>query len=161
MNADTLKLSAGQRYGLVLLRILIGWHFLYEGILKLYNPSWTSKGYLLSASILKPFFGWLAADSRISIIDSVNVVGLIAVGASLLIGVKIRWGCIGGMILLALYYLAHPPFPSLPQGPSEGSYWIVNKNLIEIMALYVLYQLPASSSFGLESLFSKKSISQA
>ena len=161
MNADTLKLSAGQRYGLVLLRILIGWHFLYEGILKLYNPSWTSKGYLLSASILKPFFGWLAADSRISIIDSVNVVRLIAVGASLLIGVKIRWGCIGGMILLALYYLAHPPFPSLPQGPSEGSYWIVNKNLIEIIALYVIYQLPAATSSGLESLFSKRNVSQA
>jgi thiosulfate dehydrogenase (quinone) large subunit len=161
MNADTLNLSAGQRYGLVLLRILIGWHFLYEGILKLYNPSWTSKGYLLSASILKPFFTWLADESRISFIDSVNVAGLIAVGVSLLIGLKIRWGCIGGMILLALYYLAHPPFPSLPQGPSEGSYWIVNKNLIEIIALYVIYQLPAATSFGLESLFSKRNVSQA
>ncbi len=50
------KLTAGQSFGLVLLRILIGWHFLYEGIIKAYNPSWTSKSYLLSASILKPFF---------------------------------------------------------------------------------------------------------
>jgi thiosulfate dehydrogenase [quinone] large subunit len=161
MNTDTLKLLAGQRYGLVLLRILIGWHFLYEGILKLYNPSWTSKGYLLSASILKPLFSWLANDSRISFVDSANVVGLVAVGASLLIGFKIRWGCIGGIILLTLYYLAHPPFPNLPQGPSEGSYWIVNKNLIEIMALYVIYQFPATTSFGLESLFSKRNVSQA
>ena len=52
---------------LVLLRILIGWHFLYEGVIKAYNPSWTSRGYLLSASILKPFFNWLAGDSLISL----------------------------------------------------------------------------------------------
>lgn len=161
MNVDTLKLSAAQRYGLVLLRILIGWHFLYEGVLKLYNPSWTSKGYLLSASFMKPLFTWLAGDSMISIIDSVNVAGLLAIGISLLAGVKVRWGCIGGMILLMLYYLAHPPFPGLPQGPTEGSYWIVNKNLIEILALYVIYQLSPGTSFGLESLFSKRNVSQA
>lgn len=153
---DTIKFSAGQRYGLVLLRVFIGWHFLYEGVLKLYNPSWTSKGYLLSASILKPFFIWLADASRISIIDTLNIVGLIAVGASLLVGIKVRWGCIGGILLLLLYYLAHPPFPSLPQGPSEGSYWIVNKNLIEMVALFVIYQFPLTASFGIESLFSKK-----
>ncbi|MEK6781933.1 MAG: DoxX family protein [Bacteroidota bacterium] len=150
-----MKLTAGQRYGLVLLRIFIGWHFLYEGIIKLYNPSWTSKGYLLSASILRPFFAWIADASRISVIDTLNIVGLIAVGASLLLGLKIRWGCIAGILLLLMYYLAHPPFPNLPQGPSEGSYWIVNKNLIEMAALYVIYQFPLTSIFGIENLFSK------
>ncbi|MEP7107789.1 MAG: hypothetical protein ABI760_07400 [Ferruginibacter sp.] len=152
---NTQKLTGVQSWGLVLLRILIGWHFLYEGIIKAYNPSWTSKGYLLSASILKPFFTWIAGDSLISVIDTLNIVGLIAVGASLLIGMKVRWGCIGGILLLLLYYLAHPPFPSLPQGPAEGSYWIVNKNLIEMVALYVVYQFPLVSVFGIESLFSK------
>jgi len=149
------KLPAGQSYGLVLLRILVGWHFLYEGIIKAYNPSWTSKSYLLSASILKSFFTWIAAPSRISVIDTLNIIGLIAVGISLLIGIKVRWGCIGGMLLLLLYYLAHPPFPSLPQGPTEGSYWIVNKNLIEMAALYVIYEFPLISVFGIENLFFK------
>jgi len=147
------KLTTGQSYSLVLLRLLIGWHFLYEGIIKAYNPSWTSKSYLLSASILKPFFAWIAAPSRISVIDTLNIVGLIAVGISLLIGMKVRWGCIGGILLLLLYYLAHPPFPSLPQGPSEGSYWIVNKNLVEMAALYVIYEFPLISVFGIENLF--------
>ncbi len=152
---NTQKLTVVQGYSLVLLRILIGWHFLYEGVIKAYNPSWTSKGYLLSASILKPFFTWLAGDSLISAIDTLNIVGLIAVGASLLIGMKVRWGCIGGILLLLLYYLAHPPFPSLPQGPAEGSYWVVNKNLIEMIALVVVYQFPLISLFGIENLFSK------
>ena len=53
---NTPKLTNVQGYALVLLRILIGWHFLYEGVIKAYNPSWTSRGYLLSASISKAFF---------------------------------------------------------------------------------------------------------
>ena len=93
------KFTKVQVSGLVLLRILIGWHFLYEGVIKAYNPSWTSRGYLLSASILKPFFAWLASDSLISITDNLNIYGLIAVGASLLLGVRVRWGCVGGMLL--------------------------------------------------------------
>lgn len=152
------KLTNVQGYALVLLRILIGWHFLYEGVIKAYNPSWTSRGYLLSASIFKPFFSWLAGDSLISAIDTLNIVGLIAVGISLLIGIKVKWGCIGGMLLLLLYYMAHPPFPNLPQGPSEGSYWVVNKNLIEMAALFVIYQFPLTSIFGLENLFSKNRV---
>ncbi|MCW3090189.1 MAG: DoxX family protein [Ferruginibacter sp.] len=153
---NTQKLTTVQNYALVLLRVLIGWHFLYEGIIKAYNPSWTSKGYLLSASILKPFFTWIASDSLVSVVDTLNIVGLIAVGASLLIGMKVRWGCIAGILLLLLYYLAHPPFPGLPQGPAEGSYWVVNKNLIEMVALWVIYQFPLISVFGIENLFLKK-----
>jgi thiosulfate dehydrogenase (quinone) large subunit len=153
---NTLNFSANQRFTLVLLRILIGWHFLYEGIIKAYNPAWTAKGYLLSASVLKPFFAWLAGDSLIGTINLLNIAGLMAVGISLLMGLKVRWGCIAGILLLVFYYLAHPPFAGLPQGPSEGSYWIVNKNLIEIAALMVVYQFPLTAAFGLENLFLKK-----
>jgi thiosulfate dehydrogenase [quinone] large subunit len=152
------KLTAAQGNTLVLLRILIGWHFLYEGVIKAYNPSWTAKGYLLSASILKPFFAWLAGDSLISAIDILNIGGLIAVGISLLVGLKVRWGCIAGILLLLFYYLAHPPFPGLPQGPAEGSYWIVNKNLIEMAALLVIYQFPLTSVFGLEKFFTRNKL---
>jgi len=148
--------NAAQRFALVMLRILIGWHFLYEGVIKAYNPSWTAKGYLLSASILKPFFGWLASDPLISTINMLNIAGLMAIGISLLMGIKVRWGCVAGILLLAFYYLAHPPFPGLPQGPSEGSYWIVNKNLIEIAALLVIFQFPLTAVFGLERLWTKK-----
>lgn len=158
---NTQILSATQRFALVLLRILIGWHFLYEGVIKAYNPSWTARGYLLSASILKPFFTWLAGDSLISGVNFLNIAGLIAIGISLLLGLKVRWGCVAGMLLLAFYYLAHPPFPGLPQGPSEGSYWLVNKNLIEIAALLVIYQFPFEAFAGSVSQILKNNPSTA
>ena len=52
------------RYGgfqltaLVALRMLVGWHFLYEGLAKVTNPLWTSVGYLQESQ------GWLSGLFR-------------------------------------------------------------------------------------------------
>jgi thiosulfate dehydrogenase (quinone) large subunit len=151
------KLTPAQTNSLVVLRLLIGWHFLYEGVIKVYSPTWTVKGYLLSASFLQPFFQWLASEQIISSIDVLNITALIVVGISLLVGFKTSLASAIGIGLLLLYYLAHPPFPGYPQGPSEGSYWLVNKNLIEAAALFVLFLFPTESSFGIERLFQKSS----
>ena len=45
----SIKENKYQLYGLVTLRVLIGWHFLYEGIAKLINPYWSSAAYLLDS----------------------------------------------------------------------------------------------------------------
>ena len=45
----SIKSNQYQFYGLVTLRFLIGWHFLYEGISKLLNPYWSSAAYLLDS----------------------------------------------------------------------------------------------------------------
>ena len=156
---ENFNYTSGQKTGLILLRLLIGWHFLYEGVIKLYNPSWTSKGYLLSAEFLKPMFAWMASDSLIGVIDTLNIAALVLIGVSLILGLKTGWAAIGGMVLLAFYYLAHPPFGAIPQGPVEGSYWIVNKNLVELAALYVIYQFPTSALFGLEIFLRKEKLS--
>jgi thiosulfate dehydrogenase [quinone] large subunit len=69
----TFQFSKAQTFSLVLLRILIGWHFLYEGVIKVYSPSWSAKGYLLSATYMESFFRWLASESMISIVDTLNL----------------------------------------------------------------------------------------
>ena len=133
---------------LIILRILIGWHFLYEGVLKVYNPEWTAQGYLLSSQgIFRPFFQWLASESLIGIVDSANIVILIFVGLALIGGIFERPAAFAGFVLLLLYYLAHPAFPGVEQGPVEGNYWLVNKNLIEGIALLALYYFPTSEAF--------------
>lgn len=151
-------LTPVQSVSLVLLRLFIGWHFLYEAILKLYNPAWTAKGYLLSATFLKPFFYWLAGDSLIGAVNTLNIAALLIVGISLLVGFKTNWASIIGIGLLVMYYFAHPPLLSLPQGPAEGSYWIINKNLIEAVALLVVFAFPTTHVFGLERLFQKSKV---
>ena len=138
---------------IVLLRILIGWHFLYEGILKVYNPDWTSLSYLATAQ--RPF-SLLADTSIIGTVDFLNKYALVFIGLALLLGLLERVGALLAIILLAMYYLAHPPFPWLEQIGAEGSYWFVNKNLIELVACIIIYQLPTGNYFGLKRLFNKK-----
>ncbi|MDP6499553.1 MAG: DoxX family protein [Candidatus Marinimicrobia bacterium] len=147
-----------QLYGLVTLRVLIGWHFLYEGISKIINPYWSSAAYLLDS---KWIFSGLAKTivsnpTLLSISDYVNMWGLTIVGVSLLLGLFSRYGAIAGMVFVCLYYLFAPPLLGLEYGrPGEGSYIIVNKNLIEACALWVLYCFPTSQIIGLDRFFSK------
>ncbi len=141
----------------VLLRIFIGWHFLYEGIIKLYNPEWTSFGYLASAQgPLKSIFSALTNEAVIGWVDALNMTALIVVGVTLILGIYEKIGAFVGIGLLALYYLAHPSFPWLMQVNVEGSYWFVNKNLIELVACLIIYQFPTGQYFGLKRIFNKK-----
>jgi len=147
--------SGSQLIGLVILRILIGWHFLYEGISKLVNPYWSSAAYLLDS---KWIFSSLAErivanPTLLGFTDSVNMWGLTIIGLSLILGFMSRYGAIAGLVFVLLYYVFAPPFIGLEYSkPGEGSYIIVNKNLIEACALYVLYLFPTSQLIGFDRL---------
>ncbi len=138
---------------LVALRVLIGWHFLYEGITKLANPDWSAFGFLNDSGwILSGFFQSMANNPGVlKVVDFLNVWGLILIGFSLILGFLSRPAILGGIILLAMYYLSHPPFVGIEYAiPSEGKYLWVNKNLIELAALMVLYVFPTSRKIGLD-----------
>lgn len=151
------------QYGsLIVLRLMIGWHFLYEGIVKLYNPGWTAKGYLLSSnSFLQDFFRFLASDELIGIVDTLNMLILVLVGLSLLLGFMDRYFSWAGAMLLVLYYLAHPAWPGLESPAADGNFFIINKNLIEAAALIVLAAFPTSHRFGLAQFFTQKTTEKA
>jgi thiosulfate dehydrogenase [quinone] large subunit len=152
-----IQMNKGLTNALVLLRIFIGWHFLYEGIIKVYNPDWTSFGYLASAQgPLESVFGALTSETLLPWVDTLNWLALVFVGITLLLGIFDKAGALVAMGLLALYYLAHPSLPGLPQLNTEGSYWIVNKNLIELVACYILFLQPTGRIFGLARVFSKQ-----
>jgi len=149
----------GLKDSVVLLRIFIGWHFLYEGIIKLYNPDWTSMGYLASAQgPLKPLFSALTNEGILSWVDGLNMAALLVVGLTFTLGIFEKKGALIGIGLLALYYLAHPSFPGLIQLKAEGNYWFINKNLIELAACMVIYQLPTGNYFGLERFFNRNKV---
>jgi thiosulfate dehydrogenase (quinone) large subunit len=145
---------------LVILRILIGWHFLYEGVAKLLNPDWSSFGFLSESKwILSGLSGWIVShQSVLHVVDILNTWGLIAIGTGLILGLFTRIASFAGVFLLLLYYLSNPPLIGLEYTmPSEGSYIIVNKTLIEAAALFVVAIFSAHRVFGLESLFTDNS----
>lgn len=139
---------------LSLLRMAIGWHFLYEGIVKLTNPGWTSASYLLESRwLFAGFFNWIAAHPGVlQVVDVLNIWGLILVGLGLMLGLLTRYAALGGMLLLAFYYVANPPFISSTGAYLEGHYVWIDKNLIELIAVAVLMLIPTGQFLGLDGL---------
>lgn len=121
-------------------RAAIGWHFLYEGISKLVADNWSAAGYLSSSTgPVSGFYQWIGgSESVMNVVDPVNIAALILIGFALFLGLAIRISAISGILLLLLYYFAHPPFGGSLLSGTEGSLYIVNKNLIEALALGIL-----------------------
>jgi uncharacterized membrane protein YphA (DoxX/SURF4 family) len=157
-------LSITQRTVLTVLRMAIGWHFLYEGIAKLIIPGWSSAGYLQTANWLfaGSFRGIASSPDLLKMVDFLNAWGLTAIGLALLLGCFIRGASISGIVLIALYYLAHPSLIAADfRLPVEGHYLFVNKNLIELLALLLMAVLPPRVTYGVGQFFPSFSRAQA
>ena len=153
-NYSTLQLST-----LVVLRLAIGWHLLYEGLIKIFDPSWSAIGYLLdSKGFLAEFFYWIASDHDIlKAVEFMNAWGLTAVGIGLILGILTKHATLGGILLLTFYYISHPPFIGFEYAlPTEGNYLWVDKTLIEMIALLVLFVFPTGDVIGLDRFLRKK-----
>ncbi len=153
--------GSGQgRWAVTVLRCAIGWHFLYEGLSKVLSGHWTAKGYLESAGgPLAGLYHLMASSEPVmALVDALNMYGLTFIGLALFVGVAIRASAAFGIVLLALYYLAYPPFGGVPYAPTEGSLFLVNKNVIEALGLALLL-FAGDKGYGLYGLagsFGKK-----
>jgi thiosulfate dehydrogenase [quinone] large subunit len=149
----TTTYNKSQLWLLVILRVAIGWHLLYEGIIKLLNPNWSSAGYLMdSKGWFSGIFQAIASNPNVlEVADFLNIWGLIFVGLGLVLGLFTRLASYGGIALLALYYLSHPASINASYAiPSEGNYIFVNKNLIELITLAVLTVFPSGNIIGID-----------
>ena len=152
------EFGQGARIAALALRILIGWHFLYEGLAKVLDPNWTSAGFLAQSRwILSEPYRWVASDPwRLWLVDWANIGALLAVGLLLMLGLWTRGACLAGIALLTLYYAANPALGGYQFGSPEGSYLLVDKNLVELGALVLLALLPAGSLIGMDRLLAAR-----
>jgi thiosulfate dehydrogenase [quinone] large subunit len=160
---DPETLTSLQKIALVVVRTLVGWHFLYEGYFKLMRPAWTrdgtlletwsSAGYLRAATgPLADVFHRLAASPSLPAIDHAVAIGLVLVGLSLILGLFTQAGCVGAMLLLALFYVAQVPTRGLHEAGNEGAYLFVNKNLVEAAAVLTVFAFRTGRIAGLDLL---------
>jgi len=158
-----LTLDRIQQSALVVLRTLIGWHFLYEGFAKTLWPAWSrdgaplarfsSAGYLRSSS--GPFaelFRGLADVSWLPWLDHLVAGSLMLVGLGLMLGLFTQLACAGALALLALFYLSSIPTRGVYEPGAEGNYLLVNKNLIEAAAVAVVLAFRTGRIAGLDLL---------
>jgi thiosulfate dehydrogenase [quinone] large subunit len=149
------KLSQTQLVAIVALRVLIGWHFLYEGLSKLTSPGWSAAGYLSqSRGPFAGLFRGIAADpGLLANVNLLNKWGLTAIGLGLVLGCFTRAAAASGILVILLFYLCNPPFVGYFYSiPMEGSYLVVNKNLVELAALVVVLVTPSGRAAGLDRI---------
>lgn len=160
----TNNFTPAQLWSVTVLRILIGWHMLYEGLFKIMKSDWSAAGFLSQSKwIFEAFFKKMAANPEIiNVVNFLNIWGLILIGTALILGLFTRFAAISGLVLIGLYYLSNPPMPGLFYTiPSEGNYLIVNKNLIEMSALFVVFMIPSGKFIGLDRIVAKLSLKQS
>ena len=144
-----------QMLALVFLRVMIGWHFLYEGVAKFLKPNWSAAGYLMqSRGLFAPVFQWMAdTPSVLAVVNQMNTWGLMAIGLGLILGCFTRLASAAGIFLILLYYACNPLLVGYYYSiPMEGNYLIVNKNLVEMAALVVIAVTFSSRYAGIDRI---------
>ncbi|MBI2036862.1 MAG: DoxX family membrane protein [Candidatus Liptonbacteria bacterium] len=157
-----------QKITLFALRIALGWLFFYAGISKLFNPTWTSEGYLRGAKTLASFyawlaqpgilpfidFAWLAQPGILPFIDFVNEWGLTLLGISLILGLFVGISSRLGAFLMLLYYFPVLEFPYVAHG------FIVDDHIIYALALLYLASVRAGRTWGFDEWCTKLPLCQ-
>ena len=134
---------------LVLLRLILGYHFLFEGINKLLSPQWSAAPFLLQANwLFSGFFHYLASnDTLLQIVNFLNIWGQIFIGIGLIAGLFSFAAAVAGAVLMAFYYIAMPPF--------MVNSIFVDKNLLEFFCFLIIIIFPSGNILGLDRLIEK------
>ena len=152
-----------QQAMLILLRTLVGWHFAWEGFVKLFRPSWSRGGWPLppwsatgylrgSTGPLADFFHGLAQSSWMGIVDVLIALLLLLTGLAMMLGLFTRTATATAFVLLVLFYVLYIPTAGVMIPGTEGNYLFVNKNLVEAAAVLVLLAFNTGRMAGLDLL---------
>lgn len=88
--------------------------------------------------------------------NMLTIVGLTALGICLIVGLFTRFSALSAAFMLFSFYMVWPPFPGVPVAPGPEHSFIVNKNLIEVVALIAIAATSSGIWFGLDGILWKR-----
>jgi hypothetical protein len=92
--------------------------------------------------------------TQLGLINLATTYGLIVIGVCLIAGFLTPLAALSAAAFLAMIYLSMPPWPGLPPNPrAEGHYFIVSKNLVELIACMVVATTPNGHWIGFDAIF--------
>jgi uncharacterized membrane protein YphA (DoxX/SURF4 family) len=95
----------------------------------------------------------IASWRLLEIADFLVKWSLVILGACLLLGLFSRAASLATALLILSFYAAMPALPGWPESPRlEGHYLLINKTLIEVIALLALTFIPTGRWAGLDGL---------
>ncbi len=126
----------------VALRVLLGGMFFSAGWAKISVGGWSAASYLAAAD--GPFSEWFRSLAGNGIVDVVNEWGLLCLGIALIAGLLVRPAAMLGMVLMALYYVAH--------FTSNTTIGYIDQHVIYIAVLSLFAAGGAGHAFGLNTI---------
>ncbi len=136
----------GKKITLFIIRISMGWMFLYAGITKILDSSWSAQFYLKSANTFPWFYNFLMNSDVLPFVNFVNKWGLFLLGISFVLGIFIRFSSVLGAILMLLYYFPVCKFPYV------GDYnFVIDEHIIYILLFVLFYFSSKDLYFSLDN----------
>ena len=133
---------------IVLLRLTMGWVFVWAGFDKLIR-GFSAEGFLLHAT-RGPLGGWFQSlgenGTALDVINPVVVWSQILIGIALIFGVGVRWAAFWGATMMFMFYIAQFP-------PEHNPF--VEYYLIYALVLGALGALGAGRIMGLDALIGR------
>jgi thiosulfate dehydrogenase (quinone) large subunit len=138
-------MNKSQKTALFLLRVVLGWMFLWSGINQVLDQKFSAAGYVGGAKAFKGFYHWLASPGVLPVVNFINEWGMTLLGVSLVLGISVRLSARLGALMMVLYWL-----PLGPLHPNSHSL-IVDEHIIYAAALLYLAAVRAGRVWGLET----------
>ena len=132
-------------FSIFLLRVTIGGLFLYSGVTQVMDKTWSAESYLKGAKVLPQLFNFLLDPAVLPYVTLVNQWALVIIGASLVLGLFVRWSAPAGLILMILYYLPVLHFPYV-----SNNFFIVDDHIVYAAVLLFLAVVGAGQVWGLD-----------
>jgi thiosulfate dehydrogenase (quinone) large subunit len=143
--------TAMQRGLIFVLRISMGWVFLFAAIRQIPDPTWSAAGFLSGAKTFPGLFEFFASPAILPILNVVVPWVHLLIGLALILGIGVRLAGLAGALLMVLYYL--PRLDGFMIGPNN---FIVEYHLVYAFVLVYLVAVHAGRVIGLEGWLAER-----
>ncbi|HTZ03594.1 MAG TPA: DoxX family protein [Xanthobacteraceae bacterium] len=133
-----------------ILRILMGWTFLYAGAWQIWE-NFDTAGFLNHVVTFHSVFALFASPAMLPITDILVKWGHLLIGLSLITGCLVRISGPFGVLLMITYYFAHMEFPYIENHLS----FLVDYHLVYATVIVWLVAHRAGHVWGLDGLIER------
>lgn len=143
--------SGSERTIIFLMRVCLGWVFLYAASHQVFVPGWSATGFLEHTKTFHGFFSLFTGPTMAPIVSFLVEYGHLLIGLSLIFGLMVRISSFFGILLMLLYWMAHMDFPYI----SNNLNFIVDEHIIYALGLGLMIVKHAGHVWGLDSVAEK------
>lgn len=136
------------------LRILMGWTFLYAGASQIWE-NFDTAGFLDHVVTFHSFFSIFAQPAVLPVTDFLVKWGHLLIGLSLISGLLVRVSGPFGILLMVTYYFAHMKFPYI----EENINFLIDYHLVYTTVIVYLIAHRAGHVWGLDGLLDRMHLS--